>query len=266
MRLIVTATWDDNAPHLDPAVKTALLASIPSFQIDARTRGVPQLGAGVIYPIPESELLIDAFPIPKHWPIGYGLDVGWNFTAACWHTFDPDEDPLARTVYLIDCYKRSEADPTIHAAAIRARGTWIPGRIDPAARGRSQADGIKLLHTYRKEIYGHDDLSVGVQMLGLANNGVETGIYDVWMLMNQGRYKVFKRRCADWVAEWRLYRRDERGQIIKKNDHAMDAERYGVSSGFAWFKPKPAPAVETDPLARLTRGSGGHDLSWMGAV
>lgn len=227
---------------------------------------MPQLGAGVIYPIPESELLVDPFPIPKHWPIGYGLDVGWKFTSACWHTYDPDQDPLARTVYLIDCYKRSEADPTVHAAAIRQRGVWIPGKIDPAARGRSQADGLKLITTYRKEIYGHDDLAVGVQMLSPANNAVEGGIYDVWMLMNQGRYKVFKNRCADWVAEWRLYRRDERGVIIKKNDHAMDAQRYGVSSGFAWFKPKPAPASAADPLSRFTRGGGATDLSWMGAV
>lgn len=264
MRVIVTATWEDNAPHLDEKTKTALLASIPAFQRDARTRGVPQLGAGVIYPIPEDELLVDPFAIPDHWPRAFGLDVGWNYTAATWHTYDPDAEP--RTVYMYDCYKRSEADPTIHAAAIRKRGLWIPGKIDPAARGRSQADGLKLITTYRKEIFGHDDLAVGVQLLTTANNAVEGGIYDVWMLMNQGLYKVFKHRCADWVAERRLYRRDEKGQIIKKNDHAMDAGRYNISSGFAWFKPKPAPPSAGDPLSRFTRGGGATDLSWMGAV
>jgi hypothetical protein len=29
----------------------------------------------------------------------------------------------------------------------------------------------------------------------------------------------------------RLYRRDEKGEVIKKNDHLMDAMRYNVMSG-----------------------------------
>ena len=37
----------------------------------------------------------------------------------------------------------------IHAAAIRSRADWIHGFIDPAANGRDQADGHRLIQMYR---------------------------------------------------------------------------------------------------------------------
>jgi hypothetical protein len=260
-RLIVMADWDNNAPHLSAAAKKELYDSIPEYQKDARTKGIPQLGAGVIFPFTDDDLLVDPFPIPSHWWRGYGMDVGWNRTAAIWRTFDPDATP--RVHYLYDEHYGSHADPTIHGAAIRKRGAWIPGRIDPASRGRSQIDGKKLLTLYRAAIYGEDDLSVGVRLLGIARNALEGGILDEWQLMNLGLLKVFRHRCRNWMAERRLYRRDEHGRVIKKNDHAMDAGRYNVATGDTWLLPPPVPAVESDPFAKFTRGSAPADLSWM---
>ena len=73
-RLLVTATWDD-VPHLAAEEKAELWASIPPYQRDARSKGIPQLGSGAIYPVPESDLLVEPFAIPAHWPQGYGMDV-----------------------------------------------------------------------------------------------------------------------------------------------------------------------------------------------
>ena len=261
-RFIVQANWDDNAPHLTPAARHELWESIPSYQKDARTKGIPQLGAGVIFPIPEEFILCDAFAIPKHWPRGYGLDVGWNRTAAVWRAYDPDSDP--RISYLYDEYYRGGEEPDIHSAAIRSRGSWIPGRIDPAARGRSQTDGKKLLTLYRKAIYGEEDLSIGIRLLGIAVNAVETGLYQLLMAQQHGTLKVMRHRCPNWLAERRLYRRDERGQIIKKNDHALDASRYGFASGDVWMVALPAPPVE-DTVTRFASGGTDRDgaLDWM---
>ena len=63
--------------------------------------------------------------------------------------------------------------------------------------------------------------------LSIAENAVEAGIYEMWMRMSTGRLKVF-RSCQSFIAERRVYRRDEKGKIVKKKDHAMDAGRYGV--------------------------------------
>lgn len=257
-RFIVTADWENNAPHLTPQARQELLDGIPAFQRDARTKGIPQLGAGVIYPVLEEDILCDPFPIPDHYPRGYGLDVGWQRTAALWDAVDPETG----IAYRYDEHYRSEAPPEVHAAAIRLRGVWIPGRIDPAARGRSQDDGKKLLTLYRKAIYGED--AEGEPLLGIAVNAVETGIYSELMALQQGLLKIFRTRCPNWLAERRLYRRNERGQIIKKNDHALDAGRYRTASGNGWLRAKPAPVRAATGLERFGSGGGaGEGLGWM---
>jgi hypothetical protein len=268
-RFIVTADWDNNAPHLTPEAKKDLFDSIPAYQKDARTRGIPQLGAGIIYPIPEDDIVVEDFPIPKHWPRGYGLDVGWNRTASLFRARNPDTG----VSYFYAEYYRGEASPEIHAAAIKAlasmradgskTGVWMPGRIDPAARGRNQVDGEKLLKMYRELIYGTEDLMVGKQLLKEANNAVESGLYEVLMALQQGRLKVFKYACRNWLAERRLYRRDEKGRVVKKNDHAQDAGRYCVASGETWLAQEPVPVVASgDPMARFI-GSGAAGYGWM---
>ena len=128
-KFVVGATWDD-VPHLTPEQKAELWGSIPPYQRDARSKGIPQLGSGAIYPAPESEIVVDPFEIPLHWPRGYGLDVGWNRTAAVWGAHDRDTD----VVYLWSEHYRGQAEPSIHAAAIRARGAWMQGTVDPALR------------------------------------------------------------------------------------------------------------------------------------
>lgn len=267
-RFIVTADWENNAPHLNEQVRADLWASIPAYQRDARTKGIPQLGAGIIFPIPEDDIVCDPVKIPPHWFRGYSLDVGWNRTAAMFRAKDPDSG----ISYFYAEYYRGEENPVIHAAALkhlcaqrsdgRPAGPWIAGKIDPAARGRNQHDGEKLLKMYRGLIYGTEDPMIGEQMLTPANNAVETGIYDTLMALSEGRLKVF-RTCKNWLAERRLYRRDEKGRIIKKNDHAMDAGRYNVASGDAWLLQEPALLSTLDDPAMRFGGGSAAGAGWM---
>ena len=223
-KFVVMATWDD-VPHLSDAVKKELYDSIPPFQRDARSKGIPQLGAGAIYPVPETDLLVTDFEIPTHWPRCYALDVGWNRTAAIWGALDRDTD----TLYLYSEHYRGQAEPILHAEAIKGRGAWIPGVIDPASRGRSQHDGIQLLQQY---------VEMGLD-LQPAKNAVEAGLYAVWQRMSAGKLKVFK-SCTHWTTEFRLYRRDESGRIVKDSDHLMDTMRYLVMSGIDIAITKPS--------------------------
>lgn len=237
-KYVVTASWDD-VPHLTEQAKRDLLSSIPPFQRDARSKGIPQLGAGAIYPVPESEIVVPVFAIPKHWPRGYGLDVGWNRTAGIFVAEDRETD----TLYAYSEHYRGEAEPSVHASAIKARGSWLEGAIDPAARGRSQKDGEQLLQQYR-------DLALN---LSLANNGVESGIYEAWERFSTGRLKLFN-TLANTIAEYRLYRRDDKGRVVKAKDHAMDALRYVVNT---------RSVLQVQPAARESwrdrlRGSNHH--------
>lgn len=203
-RFWIQAGWED-CPHLDEATKAELLASIQPYQREARTKGTPSLGSGAIYPVAESDITVSPFEIPKHWPRAYGMDVGWNRTAVVWGARDPEDG----TVYVYSEYYVGSEKPPIHAAGVKARGEWIPGVIDPASNGRSQIDGEQLMGQYR---------TLGLK-LHPADNTVETGIYEVWTLFSSGQLKVFT-SCVNLLSEFRRYRRDERGRIVKADDHS----------------------------------------------
>lgn len=211
-KFVIMADWDD-APHLSKEQKTKLWDSIPPYQREARSKGIPQLGSGVIFPVPESDITVEDFEIPVHWPKLYALDVGWNNTAACWIAIDRETG----VTYIYSVYKRGEAEPSVHAEGIKARGDWICGEIDPASRGRSQVDGTQLMQSY---------IDLGLK-LEPAQNAVESGLYEVWQMLSSGKLKVFG-SCKQWFEEFRIYRRDEKGKIVKSNDHIMDACRYVI--------------------------------------
>lgn len=214
-KYLVTAGWL-NAPHLDEKTKKELLEATPPFLRDARSKGIPSLGAGAIYPIPEEDISVAYFDIPVYWPRCFGLDVGWNRTAALWCAWDPSTG----VGYLYAEHYRGIAEPAVHAEAIKARGDWITGVCDPAARSSSQRDGEKLVDLYRQ---------LGLKLV-LADNSVDAGIYDTWAALSTGRLKVMS-HLLNFFNEYRLYRRDENGKIVKKHDHLMDVMRYIVRSG-----------------------------------
>ncbi len=214
-KYLVNIGWDD-VPHLAESEKERMLSGTMPHLRDARSKGIPALGSGAIYPVEESEIICEPFEIPSHWPICYGMDVGWKKTGVLWSAWDRTSD----VIYVWSEHYRGQAEPSIHADAIRARAEWIPGVIDPAARGRSQIDGNILLENY---------IDLGLN-LTKANNAVEAGLQKVWQRLSTGRLKIF-RVLQNTLAEYRLYRRDERGKIVKENDHLMDCLRYLVMSG-----------------------------------
>ena len=223
--------WDD-APHLTKEDKDRLLSSIPPHQRDARTKGIPILGAGQIYPVAEESILIDPFEMPRWWPRAYALDVGWNRTAALWGAWDRDAD----IVYLYSEYYAAQQPPAVHASAItrQSGGNWMVGAIDPASAGANEKDGTRLMDEYRQ-------LGLG---LVPADNTVEAGIFAVHQRMASGGLKVF-RTLPNWLREFRIYRRDEKGQVVKENDHLMDGMRYLIMTGMAHA------SIEPDELEEM---------------
>lgn len=227
-KYVVMATWED-APHLSQEEKDELWAEIPAYQRAARSKGVPQLGAGAIYPIEEEEVTCRPFDIPRYWPRAYGFDVGWNRTAALWGAWDLEND----IVYLYSEYYRGQAEPSIHADAVKSRGDWMTGAIDPSARGRSVKDGESLLYVYHEK---------GL-LLVKADNTRESGLYECHQRLSSGRMKVFS-TLQHWFSEFRIYRRDEKGQVVKQNDHLMDCMRYLIMTGRDVADTEPQPADE----------------------
>lgn len=229
-KYLVQAGWDD-APHLDEKTKKELWDATPPHLREARAKGIPALGSGAIYPVPKDEAAVAPFSIPAYWPRGYALDVGWRRTAALWMAWDRDNDCL----YAYSEYYAGQKEATLHAAAIKARGAWINGCIDPAARSRSQRDGERLIDDYT---------GAGLRLIP-ADNAVEAGLSQVWERLSTGRLKIFTTLSNFWW-EYGLYRRDEDGKVVKENDHLMDALRYIILNYHRFFTTQPvqrAPGV-----------------------
>lgn len=209
-RIVIQAGWDD-VPHITEEMVQKMSKSMLPYQAEARRRGIPSLGSGAIYPIPEEDIVVDPFKLPDHFPRIYGMDVGWKRTAVIWGAWDREQD----VVYLYSEHYRGQAEPSVHAAAVKARGSWIPGEIDYA--GTNQADGTKMWELYK---------GLGLKVKP-ADKGVEAGIQDMYERLSTGRIKVFS-TLRNWLAEYRIYRRDEKGRIVKQNDHLMDSTRYMI--------------------------------------
>jgi phage terminase large subunit-like protein len=237
----IQAGWD-HVPHIDEEEKRALIATTPGYQIAARTKGEPSLGVGAIYPIAESEITCKRFEIPKHWPRVYGMDVGWQVSAAIFLTLDRDTNRM----YLYHEHYRKQAEPAVHAMGIKAPGAWIPGVIDPSCLGSNQVDGRNLMDIYR-------ELGLDIET---TDNAVESGIFEVWQALSSGRLKVFD-DLSNWLSEFRKYHRDEKGKVVKVDDHILDATRYCLLSGIKRAKTEP---VKRDRSNR----DGGTTTGWMG--
>lgn len=220
MRAVITCTWED-VPHLTSAMRDQLTQDLLPHMLETRSKGIPKMGAGAVYPIAESRFVIDPIHLPDHWPRVFGFDGGWHNTAAIWGAWDRDSD----IVYLYSEHLQGKWAVPLHAAAIKGRGSWVPGVGDAAAT--DQSDGKKVLKLYRNE---------GVK-LKLADKSVDAGIQDVYTRLVTGRLKVFS-NMEQWLREYRLYRYDEKGEVLKKNDHLMDATRYLIRSGLKLAKTK----------------------------
>lgn len=225
-RAFVNCTLDD-VPHISAEDKLKKIANTLPHEREARTRGMPSIGEGMVFPVAEDSFLIDPIPggVPKHFPRLYGLDPGRRTTAAVWGAHDTDSD----IIYLYSEHYLKEQLPPVHAVAIRARGHWIPGIIDPASKKRIEDKDESLLDYYTDAKFG-----LGLRLRPYQHKkgpegqtSVAVGILEVLQRLTTGRLKIY-RTMPHWLREFRRYARDKHGKIIKHDDHLMDATRYLV--------------------------------------
>lgn len=221
-RFYTMVGWDD-IPHMTQKEKEERLKAIPPHMRDCRTKGVPYLGSGAVYPIPEKEFICDPFEIPYHWPRAYSLDVGWGTangsgqTAALWAAWDRETG----TMYIYSEYKRGQSEPVIHAQAIKQRGEWIPGVIDTQSGAQNSIDGRNIRALYS---------GLGLILFD-ANKSIEAGVFSVFQGLSTSQIKIFN-TCTQLIDEIRIYRRDDNGKIAaKQKDDLCDCMRYLKMSG-----------------------------------
>jgi len=210
-KAVVVAGWDD-APWLEEDAKVRILAATPPHLRQARSTGIPGDSGGMVFPIALSEITVDDFPIPAHYKFINGLDPGWHYTGAVFGALDPDTD----TLYIYADYRRGQVETVVHAEAIKSKSKWAdaPVIFDYAGMGgRPESESTRTL--YRK---------YGLKLIN-ADKAIESGLAEVWNRMSTGRLRIFK-SCKILLQEISTYRRDDKGKIVKENDHVIDCLRY----------------------------------------
>jgi Terminase RNaseH-like domain/Terminase large subunit, T4likevirus-type, N-terminal len=226
-RHMVVMTIDD-VNHYSDDEKKKIIASYPAHEAEARVKGIPVLGSGRIFPVPEETLAIDNREFPPHWPRIGGMDFGWDHPfAAVEIVWDRDSD----VVYVARTHRLKEATPVLHAATLRAWGKELPwawprdGNRETlegagiALSKQYQAQGLNMLGEFAHYLEHH----AGGQTKSVS---VEAGLMDMLTRMQTGRFKVFK-HLNDWWEEFRLYHRKD-GKVVKEGDDLMSATRYAI--------------------------------------
>lgn len=243
----VTRMTIDDAEHYTAEQRAAIMASYPAHEREARVKGVPQLGSGRVFPLGEEDVTCKPFAIPNYWPLIGAFDFGWDHpTAAVRLAWDRDAD----CVYVTNAYRKKEATPIIHAAAVKPWGAELPWAW-PHDGNNETAAGEALAKQYREQ--GLKMLPESARYADERVNRVEPGLMDMLDRMLTGRFKVFA-NLEEWFDEFRLYHRKD-GLVVKQMDDLMSATRYGVMSlRFAkvdarmeWSEPVTVSSESYDP-------------------
>lgn len=244
MTRAVTRMTLHEAEHISPEQRETIIRSYPEHERKARVHGLPALGEGHVFPVPEEDIKVEPFPIPRHWPQITGIDFGWDHpTAAINCAWDRDSDVF----YVCKEYAARHSTPLIHAAAIKPWGGWVPIAWPHDGRGVEKGTGVVLAERYREQ---------GLNLLPEhatneeGGNSVEASVLEMLDRMQTNRWKVFS-TCTGWLGEFRLYHR-KNGQIVKLNDDRISASRYAFMMR---REAKTPPSSMSGPLRRNLRGT-----------
>jgi len=239
----------NDAEHYTPEQRAQIIASYPAHERKARTKGIPQLGSGRVFPIDDDEIRCEAFTIPPHWVQNGGIDFGWDHpSAAVKHAWDRDSD----TIYVTAAHRQREQTPALFAASILPWGKWLPWAWPHDGLQHEKSSGEQLAKQYADQ---------GLNMMPTratfedGTNGVEAGVMEMLDRMQTGRWKVFS-HLNDWFEEFNLYHRKD-GLIVKKGDDLISASRYAMMM-------RRLAIVQNKPAPKLSRPMGVRPTGWMG--
>ena len=247
---LVKAGWDD-AGHMTKERQETLLAQLPPHERDMRSKGIPLMGSGLVFPVSDDMVSCEAFPIPAYWPRICGIDFGIDHPfAAVWLAWDRDSD----TIYIYDTYRVKGVLPPVHASAIKRRGAWMPVVWPHDGLNTDKGSGIPLASLYREEGLNllpskFSNPPSPNQKEGQGGNGIEVGLFEMYNRMEQGSLKVFS-NLNEWFEEKRQYHRrktkDGKSKIVDLREDLMSASRYAVMSlRFTSIKPQPRKITNT---------------------
>ena len=217
-----TITGLDN-PHVDSTELRKRFKHLPKTKQDARLWGKWATAKGAIYPSFSRQVhVIDDRDIPAGWARYRCIDFGLNF-ACVWAALDPDRDQL----HIYRAYKSYDVKLTGNARQVKTLSAAERYRItlaDPA--DKEARDELRRDHALRT-VAAKKPIELGIdavhERLALTEQG-----YPRLVFHRNGSRAAIAEGAPDAIEEMELYKRDEKGVIVKANDHLVDCIRYIV--------------------------------------
>jgi len=254
-RYHVIMTLED-AAHYTAEMRKTIEAQYPEWELEARTKGIPMLGSGRVFPIGEDQIKYTHDQLkggfPDHFRCIAAVDFSeWDHpTAGVWARYDMDSD----VVYIHDVYRQSKVTAATHHAAFLARSkpkgypiAWPhDGHKHDKNSGKPVSEiwrkaGLRMMKDHAQ----HKDGGISVQ----------AGLDIMIDRMETGRLKVAA-HLNDWFEEFRLYHRKD-GKIVKERDDLMDASRYLAMSLHHARRPS---SSSNGPASATTMSDGGFNV------
>lgn len=194
----VTFMTIDDAGHYTPEQRAAIIAAYPEHEREARAKGIPVLGSGRIFPVPEEMISCEPFRLPRWWPRIGALDFGWDHPSAA---VELAWDTEADVVYVTKAHRAAQQTPAMQALALKAWGEWLPFAWPRDGRRETlEGAGVALAKQYAA--HGLNMLTSHARFAD-GSVSVEAGLMEMLDRMQSGRFKVFSALHA-WFEEFRL--------------------------------------------------------------
>lgn len=225
-KALITMAIED-AGHYNRDQRERIIAAYPEHEREARAHGVPIMGSGRVFNVPEADIRFDPFVFwkmsdrkgepPWHYRHMVGIDFGINHPfAAVQAAYDADSD----RIFIWRSYRIRGQTPIMHAGSLRTWGTWLPVAWPHDGLQRDKGSGLQLAQQYRDQ-----DLNMHEEHATFAEGGVgtEAAVIELLDRMRSDRFKVAA-HLGDWWEEFRGYHRKETtGEIVKERDDLMSA-------------------------------------------
>jgi phage terminase large subunit-like protein len=223
----VTRMTIEDVDHYTPEERAKIVAAYPEHEREARAKGIPIMGSGLVFPVAESTITVAPFEIPPHWGRICGIDFGWGHPSAF---VGIAHDRETDTAYVYDAWKLKETPVMTQAGIVIGKGYQnLPWAWPHDGLQHDKGSGEVLRDQYKK--FGLNMLPERAQFENLPDgrpggNSLEAGVAMMLERMQTRRLRVFS-HLEDWFNEFRMYHRKD-GIIVKLDDDVISATRYAL--------------------------------------
>lgn len=247
------ATWND-APHLSDDDKAELLAGYPEYQREMRSKGVPVLGSGAVYPFNDSEINgcitkeeIDANPYlyKMLWccDFGYSSNSEADPSVLILLAYSMEND----CIYTVsewnskkDSFKNRLAHMPDHMASIIKASDYPYAPLIVPHDGKRQIEGTNTTRISEFKRLGINVIptvfeipfqyKTGAFEISKHTRSLHWTIQFMNKLFSEEKLKINVPQMKQLMNEFRVYQWKENGEPVDKNNHHLDALRYGAIS------------------------------------